>query len=218
MNEQYKPELDFNSLRDWCAFCEGSRGHSKDHFSTILMGVFLGGLTPEVDRFLEEFTKFFPRSLHDKLVRICGDALPDRDVLPWVQRDLDEKRKLFDTSTRFHKVLKVIDSRRFLVTHEYDVLREVRTTSANHSVLYETVGDFVIDKCNGDARLLALHEALYKGVATDNFVADSIMAPLLETDINLGHYFEVYLRGGEYVLGDDRIVVYRYRPAADVGA
>lgn len=215
MNENDESELDVNLLRDWCAFCEGSRGFPRHYFSTILMGVFLDGLTPEVDRFLREFTTCFPPALYENLVRICGGALSDRDVLPWVQRDLDEKRKLFDSSRRFRKVLKVIDGRGFIFTHDHDVLHEVRVSSDNHSVLYDTLGDFVIEKCNGDVRLLELHEALYKGVATDNFVADSIMAPLLETDVDLGNYFEVYLRGGDYVLGDDRILVYTYKPASD---
>ena len=217
MSERYKPELDFDLLRDWCAFCEGSREFPDYHLSTILMGVFLGGLTPEVDRFLREFSKYFPPALYVNLVRICGDALPDRDVLPWVRRDLDEKRKLFDSSTRFREVRKVIDGRRFIFTHERDVLLEVRGSSANHSILYHTAGDFMIEKCNGNVRLLELREALYKGVATDSFVADSIMAPLLETDVDLGYYFEVYLRGGEYILGDDGIVVYTYKPKGDDG-
>jgi hypothetical protein len=208
MGEKNEPELDFDLLRDWCAFCEGSRKFSSDHFSTILMGVFLDGLTPEVDRFLREFTKCFPPPLYKNLVRICSTTVPDRDVLPWIRRDLDEKRKLFDSSAESRKVLKVIDKRRFAFTHDHEVLQEVRVSSANHSVLYDTIGDFVIEKCDGDARLLALQEALYKGVATDYFVADSIMAPLLKTDIELGHYFEIYLRGGEYALDKDRIVVY----------
>ena len=86
--------MDFDLLREWCTFCEGSRAFPDDHFSTILMGVFLGGLTPEVDRFLREFAKYCPRPLYDNLVRICADPEPDRDVRPWVLRDLDEKRKL----------------------------------------------------------------------------------------------------------------------------
>jgi hypothetical protein len=209
MNEKYKAELDFDQLRDWCAFCEGSR-EFPDDCRTILMGVFLEGLTPEVDRFLREFSKYFPPGLYENLVRICGPALPDRDVLPWVQRDLDKMRKLFDSSSRYREVLKVIDGRHFIFTHDHDVLYEVRGSSANQSVLYDTVGDFVTEKCDGDERLLALRETLYKGVNTSYFVADSIMAPLLETDIDLSNHFEIYLRGGDYALGDDGIVVYTH--------
>src|SRR4051812_16535560 len=87
-----KAELDFVLLGDWNTFSEGSRQFDHYHFSTILMGVFLEGLTPEVDTFLREFSKQFPLPLYERLVRICGPAEPDRDILPWVQRDLDEKR------------------------------------------------------------------------------------------------------------------------------
>lgn len=216
MDEKYEPELDFNLLSDWCAFCEGSREFSDHyHFSTILMGVFLGGLTPEVNRFLQEFSKYFPQSLFDNLVRICGEAEPDRDVLPWVHRDLDEKRKLFDSSSESVDVLRVIDERRFTHTHDHDAFQEIKNLSINQSILYSVFNDFVIDQCKDDDRLWALNEALYH-IATDYFVANSIMAPLLETDINLGNFFEVYLRGGDYVLDNDRIVVYTYKPARDV--
>jgi hypothetical protein len=178
------------------------------------MGVFLGGLTADVDRFLRDFTKSFPRPLYDSLVRICGDAEPDRDVLPWIQRDLDEKRKLLDSSAESHDVLKVIDERRYEFTHDYDMLQTIQGSSDNHSALYDAVCDFVVEQCDGDPRMYALHEALYH-IATNHFVADGIIAPLLKTDINLGHYFEVYLRGGDYVLDRDRIVVYVHHPAAD---
>lgn len=207
-----QPELDFDLLRDWCTFCEGSRDFSFDHFATILMGVFVGGHTPDVNRFLHEFAKYFPQSLFDNLVRICGDAVTDRSVLPWVQRDLDEKRKLVDVSSKARNVLKVIDERRFMITNDHGMLHEIKVASANHSDLYQTVGDFVIEKCNGDAQLSALREALYH-IATDYFVADSIIAPLLKTDVNLGYFFEVYLRGGDYVLDADRIVIYEYQSA-----
>jgi hypothetical protein len=211
MNAQYEPELDFDLLRDWCAFCEGVRVFSDDHFSTILMGVFLGGLTPEVDRFLREFAKSFPPSLYDNLVRICGGAEHDRDVLPWVHRDLDEKRKLLTSSPECRDALRVIDERRFTITQDHDLLHATRVASGNHSFLYQTVGDFVIEHCQSDTRFHALHEALYH-IATDNFVADAIISPLLKTDINLSHYFEIYLRGSDYVLDADRIVMYTWQP------
>ena len=125
MDEKYEPELDFGLLGDWSAFCEGSREFSPYHFSTILMGIFCGGLTADVNRFLREFTRSFPQPLFDNLARICGDAEPDRDVLPWVQRDLDEKRKLLDSSAESRNVLEVIDERRFVTTHDLGMLQEI---------------------------------------------------------------------------------------------
>lgn len=217
MNTRYEPELDLDLLCDWSAFCEGSREFPDYHFSTILMGAFLGGLTPEVDRFLREFTKTFPRSLYDNLVRICGDAEPDRDVLPWVNRDLDEKRKILIAHPESRQAVEVIDTRRFAFTHDHNAMLEIAVSSATHSALYDAVGDFVIEQCEGTARLNVLREALYH-IATNYFVADSIMAPLLRTEINLEHYFEIYLRGGDYVLDADRIVVHSWQPAGNAGS
>ncbi len=200
MAEAPKAELDSALLADWSAYCAGLREFDHFHFSTILMGVFLEGLTPEVDSFLREFGKHFPRPLYDRLARICGPAEPDRDVLPWVHRDLDEKRKLLDRSTGpFDDVKRVIDERRFVLLHDRRALHEIRMTSANHSDLYQEVGDHVIDAIhnrNRDPRLSALREALYH-IATDCNVAHSIMAPLLATDIDLSHFFEIYSRGGD---------------------
>lgn len=218
MAERYKAELDFALLSNWRAFCEGSRQFDNFHFSTILMGVFLEGLTTEVDTFLREFSKPFPGPLYDRLVRICGTAELDRDVLPWVHRDLDEKRKLLDRSNApFDDLKRVIDERRCVLTHDDRMLHEVRMASERHSDLYQAVSDHVIDVIchrNSDPRLSAVREALYH-IATDYSVAHSIMGPLLETDIDLSHFFEIYLRGGDYILDTDRIVVYQYRAEND---
>lgn len=214
-----KAELDFVRLGDWCAYCDGSREFDDYHFSTILMGVFLEGLTPEVDAFLREFSKPFPRPLYDRLVRICGPAEPDCDILPWVKRDLDEMRKLLALQyTPWGNLTGVLDQGRTDVTHDRRLLHDIKMTSDNHSGLYEEVCDFVIEVIHGrnrDDRLFALREALYH-IATDYFVAHSIMAPLLDTDIDLSHFFEIYLRGGDYAIDTDRIVVYQYQPAENV--
>ena len=53
------------------------------------------GLTPDVDEFLRKFTAPFPQSLYDNLIRIESERSSDRDILPWVRRDLIEKLKLF---------------------------------------------------------------------------------------------------------------------------
>ena len=210
-----EPELDFDLLRDWCDFCEGVRNYENHcHFSSLLMGVFVGDLTPEVERFLREFTKYFPQPLYDNLVRLCGVAEKDHEVLPWVQRDLDEKQKILAQCSgsqlpRASQALEVVDGRRFTFTYYGSALLDRARSSASHSALYIAVGEFVSKLCRGHERLVALHEALYP-IATDYFVAHAIMAPLLETDINLGHYFEIYLRGGGYVLGEDQIVVHTH--------
>jgi hypothetical protein len=183
MNDSYEPELDFDRLRDWCAFCDGSRA----------------------------FTKSFPPALYDNLVRVCGDAEPDRDVLPWVHRDLDEKRKLLASAPEARRAVEVIGGRRFAFTHDHGALLDIAAASATQPALYDAECDFVVERCGGDARVSALHEVLYH-IATNYFVADSILAPLLKTDIYLGHYFEVYLRGGDYVLDAGRIVVYTQLP------
>ena len=211
MNTRYEPELDLDLLRDWCAYCEGSREFSEYHFSTILMGVFVGGITPEVDQFLREFTKYFPSPLYDSLVRIGGDTEMDRDVLTWINRDLDEKRKILISQPESRRAVEVIDERRFAFVHDQKAMLEIAASSATHSALYDAVGDFVIEQCEGNARLNVLREALYH-IATNYFVADSIIAPLLGTEINLGHYFEIYLRGGDYVLDADQIVVHARQP------
>jgi hypothetical protein len=167
------------------------------------MGVFLGGRTPEVERFLREFARPFPPSLTEHLLRLC-DPPPDHDVLPWVHRDLDEKRKLLSDSP---DAIRVIDERRIEVTGDYDVLQAARESSDNHTAIYEAVGDYVIAQCRGDDRLFELHEALYH-IATDSFLADSIMATMLKTGVDLSHFFEIHDRGADYVLDADRIVVH----------
>jgi hypothetical protein len=210
-HEENQPELDLDLLGDWCAFCDGSRDFDRYHFSTILMGVFLGGLTPEVDSFLKRFAEPFAPPLYDNLIRIAEDRLLDQDVLPWVRRDLNEKLKLLEayaeSEMEAQALIRLIRTGNYSLTHHHDEFIEIKGGSENHQMIYDMVGDSVIDSYP-DRRFFALSEALYH-LATSVEVQQSIMAPLLSIPADLKYYFEIYLRGGDYAVTDNDILVYR---------
>lgn len=207
--DEYKPELDEALLADWCAFCEGSAEFDQYHFSTILMGVFVGDLTPEVDDFLRRFSRPFAPALYANLVRICGDALPDRDILPWIRRDLDQKLALLDPdSSERETIERFLATDNFTYTEDFSSLPDIAIASPNFAATYEAECDYIIDHCDDNSKMYALREALYH-LATNHALAHSIMSPLLDGTIDLSNYFEIYLRGGDYVVAADSIVVYQ---------
>ncbi|MGE3805825.1 MAG: hypothetical protein AB7K24_14210, partial [Gemmataceae bacterium] len=210
----YEPELDESLLADWCAFCEGSAQFDVHHFSTILKGVFLGGLTPEVERFLRFFSQTFPAILYTSLARICGDAQEDREVLPWIRSDLHQKVRLLDPEFRAERanIEQLLDNDRFTLTDDFSSLSDIAITSPNFNAIYVTEGDYVSSCCRGNSKMYALEETLYH-IATNYALAHAIMSPLLECDIDLSNYFEVYLRGGAYVVAAESIVVYQFSPS-----
>ncbi len=208
---EYEPELDEELLADWCAFCEGSADYDQYHFSTMLMGVFVADLTPEVDVFLHRFTNTFPPALYDNLARICDDALPDRDILPWIRRDLGHKLALLDADSNAERrnIERFLAKDNFTLTEDFSSLPDIASASPNFDAIYFAENDYVIDHCMRDPKMLALREALYH-IATNYALAHAIMSPLLNGNINFGNYFEVYLRGGEYVVAAESIVVCQY--------
>ncbi len=213
---EYAPDLDMALLADWCEFCEGTRAFDKSHFATILMGVFSAGLTPEVDDFLKRFTSTFPRELYDNLVRICEDPCPDRDLLPWIRRDLAQELMILleeDYPTEHANIQRLVEDGKFIFVDDRLSFVDLAMASANFNAIYFAEGDYVSDHLGNDPKMFALKEALYH-IATNYFLAHSIMSPLVHGKIDLSNYFEIYLRGGEYVVGDDTIFVWQYKPDA----
>ncbi len=45
-------------------------------------------------------------------------------------------------------------------------------------------------------------------------LAHAILSPILNGHIDLSQYFEVYLRGGDYVVAEGSIVVYQHQGTA----
>ena len=211
MNERSEPELDFDLLNDWCDLCDGSREFESHYFDTILMGAFLGGLTPEVDSFLKRFTKPFAPPLYNNLIRIAEEKTLDRDIVPWVKRDLDEKLKVLEsyaeTAAEARELVRLIRAENYSFMHNESEFLNIKHDSENHYVMVCMVSDFEIDAYT-DRRFYALSEVLYH-IATSVEVENSIMPPLLDIPVDLSHYFEIYLRGGDYALTDNGILVYR---------
>lgn len=81
--------------------------------------------------------------------------------------------------------------------------------SPNFNAIYDEESNYVIEHCDGDSKLYALDEPLYH-IANNYALAYSIMSPLLTGSVDLSNYLEIYLRGGDYVVGTDAIVVYQH--------
>jgi hypothetical protein len=197
------------------------------------MGAFLEGLTPRVEQFLRKFAGYFPPILYHNLARIADEVPVDRELLSWVRRDLESKTPLLDDEFLMEKaaVEEFLAQNKFTFVDDSTSLPEIATGSANASALYQVVGDYVGEviahgpskrgKRRGTRRarpverpearkLYALNEVLYH-IVTNYELAHALMSPLIG-GVDLSSYLEIYLRGGDYVVGMDSIIVQQFNP------
>ncbi len=208
----YKANLDKELLKDWCAYCEGKNDFDKFHFSTLLMEAFLERYTPELDGFIKEITKYFDSSLYKNIVRTFSDEPADKgEIQHWVDNDLKEKRKIITNIDDASSLIQLIDNQKYVVVHDRQKLYKAME-SENHSILYDAVGDYVIDHSWNDKRKYALQEILYN-IASDNNLVYGLISGMMEGDVDFSNYLEIYRRGCDYAVGDDHIVLFVYKPS-----
>ncbi|MEL6560676.1 MAG: hypothetical protein AAFQ94_20960 [Bacteroidota bacterium] len=110
------------------------------------------------------------------------------------------------------KLKALIDSPQFLFVTDSDELYKARVTD-NSTILYEGVGDFVIDNIADDKRLFALKEVLYH-IATDNDLVNALLSGIIKGEVDLSNYLDVYKNGCDYAVDDEKILVYQFKPSS----
>ena len=204
---EYEPELDFDLLQLWCDYHQG-KAVDNSNFYTILMGAFLGGLTPEVTAFLRQFSQFYDNSLFDNLCRICDAAKLDDDVVSWVTADLTARRPLFETQPDGKPLINLIDRQLFRFAETREEYYDVLNSSVNHSTAYHAVSDYALEHVH-EKNLSRLVEPLYH-ICNSYALVFGILAPMLNAKIDLSNYFEIYLRGADYVFDSDAVLIIRH--------
>jgi len=199
--------LDNALLKDWCDHCEGKKKFDSYHFSTLLMEAFLDGYTSELDTFLKELTKYFHPSIYQNLAYTFSNIGPNKeDIQKWVAYDLREKRKFLSLIPDAANLVKLIDDQSYSIVHDRKLLYD-GIDSDNHSILYDVTGDYVGDHLGSDLRLYALNEVFYN-IASDYNLVHGLLSGSLTGDVDFSNYLEIYRRGCDYVVADDKIVIY----------
>ncbi len=207
----YKASFDNELLNDWCDFCEGRKEFDSFHFSTLLMETLLEGYTPKFDEFITEITKYFDSSIYKNIKYVFSNQeQSEGEVKDWVINDLREKRKIINLAPDSMKLKEIIDYPQFLFVKDRDELYKARETD-NNTILYEEVGDFVIENIDNDKRLFALKEVLYS-IASDNDLVNAILSGLIKSDVDLSNYLDIYKNGCDYAVDDEKILIYEFKP------
>lgn len=208
----YKASFDNDLLKDWCDFCEEKKEFDSFHFSTLLMETFLEGYTPEFDKFITEITKYFDSSIYKNIkYAFSNEKESQGNVKDWVINDLREKRKIIEHIPDSKELKEIIDSPKFLFVNDRDELYEARETD-NNTILYEGVGDFVIENIDNDKRLYALKEVLYN-IASDSDLVNALLSGLIKADVDLVNYLDIYKNGCDYAVDDEKILIYEFKPS-----
>ncbi|MBO0593992.1 hypothetical protein I2486_21540 [Cellulophaga sp. E16_2] len=206
----YKASFDNELLNDWCDFCEGKKEFDKFHFSTLLMETLLEGYTPEFDEFISKITKYFDISIFENIKYAFSDEKKSQgNVKDWVINDLREKRKIIELAPDSTKLKEIIDSPQFLFVKDRDELYKARETD-NNTILYEEVGDFVIENIDNDKQLFALKEVLYN-IASDSELVNALLSRLIKSDVDLSNYLDIYKNGCDYAVDDEKILIYEFK-------
>lgn len=208
----YKASFDNELLNDWCDFCEKKKEFDSFHFSTLLMETLLEGYTPKFDEFITEITKYFDRSVYENIKYAFSDEKHSQgNVKDWVINDLTEKRKIIEHAHDSSKLKEIIDSPQFLFVKDRDELYDARETD-NNTILYEEVGDFAIENIDNDKRLFALKEVLYN-IASDSYLVNALLSGLINSDVDLSNYLDIYKNGCDYAVDDEKILIYEFKPS-----
>jgi len=209
--KMYKASFDNKLLNDWCDFCEEKKEFDSFYFSTLLMETLLEGYTPEFDKFIAKITKYFDNSIYKNIkYAFSNEKKSQGNVKDWVINDLREKRKIIDLIPDSTKLKEIIDSPQFLFIKDRNELYNARETD-NNTILYEGVGDFVIENIDSDKRLFALKEVLYN-IASDSDLVNALLSGLIKSDVDLSNYLDIYKNGCDYAVDDEKILIYEFKP------
>ena len=207
----HKASFDNELLNDWCDFCEGRKEFDICYFSTLLMETLLEGYTPKFDEFITEITKYFNPSVYENIKYAFSDEKQSQGrVKDWVINDLTEKRKIIEHTHDSSKLKEIIDSPQFVFVKGRDELYDARETE-NNTILYEEVGDFVLENIDNDKRLFALKEVFYN-IAFDSNLVNALLSGLINGDVDLSNYLDIYKNGCDYAVDDENILIYEFEP------
>jgi len=202
--------VDQQEIKDWVDFCEGKRVFDRDHFSGIFIELFAQPLTQDEIDGLHTVFKYVPHSrqtLH-KLMRM-NDRAEDKtaeEIVDIVRRDLHEKARVVDSQV----LIDAINCHTIALTVDEERFEKARTGKLNAHFSHCLANLFIQHLSRCDEKIRVLWNAFY-GLANNLHLQFALTANLLGCDVSFDNYFELYLIGVDYALGDDCIIVMNYR-------
>ncbi len=195
-------KIDF---KDWILQHEGKKEFDKSHFYTLLMECHYESLT-ESD--YATMFKYYPNS--NDLTKRLKNFLINQDntlnvvdrkeyILKKVQQDINEKVKLIEDEDLINAL-----QGGFVLTHERDVVTE-NQLGEWHSEFISLIGDELRQFRNDNSYLLF---EVYFGMTHNLQLVWYLGAPMIDKNINLDNYFDLWMMGGDYSITSGGVVVF----------
>ncbi len=200
-------------LIDWIEFCEKRKTFDKSHFYTLFFeGKAENGRRSEEE--LKTIFQYFPHT--DELLLRMNNFTNGEDaqitdyrnyIIENTSKDLDQKRIILkeeDEEELFELIQKPIK-------YVEDINRVVdnRLNNWPDAEIHSVVSDFFIEKTPADDLTNALEEAFY-GFTHNYELTRYLMYPLIDTDLNLDYYFNIWKVGGDYSVTENGVIVSKH--------
>lgn len=198
-------------LEDWSAYCRGDAFFDKSHFLGLLK-------SHNSDEELAVIFSYLPHS--GALLEIARTVLSSGNLSTYLlPKVVADKQSLLKIG---HRWLSEIERSSTMLGDEEiaEVCRHASIELVGEEVLkvalskdnpnvwfFDLISDSVLENLVSDSEIVyALLEAFY-GLSADYYIAWYMASPLINLDIDLSAYFELWSNGGRCVLVEDALYI-----------
>ena len=200
-------------LIDWIDFCEKRKTFDKSHFYTLFFeGEADNGRRSEEE--LKTIFQYFPHA--NELLLRMNNFTSEEDyqvtdykdyIIENTSKDLAQKRIILEEEEE-EELIKLIQKPIKFVKDINEII-DNRINNWPDAELYSVVNDFFIEIKPVDDLTNALGEAFY-GFTHNYDLTRYLMSPLIDTELNLDYYFNIWKVGGDYSITENGVIVSKH--------
>lgn len=189
-------------FQDWINLCEGKKSFDKSHFFSLFQADDNGDFFSEEELrkildYFDEKDELFLR-LNNYFNNQKEETEDIKDFLIHkMESDLLEKRKLITDA----ELLTIIDQPIEFVDGISFVFNAQQSSWMHHEIISEIEYSMLAAKTLKTPEVYALFEAFY-GLSQNYNLVWYLGKPLLDIDINVDNYFDIWKMGGEYAFSN----------------
>ncbi|MBB1403324.1 hypothetical protein [Pseudoalteromonas sp. SG45-1] len=195
-----------NLIKDWKCFCQGTQEFDKSHFTYIFHAEGIINSVNHITQFLpekESLTQVIENVLSIKEVKRSA-SISDEAIVSHAKNFILEQVNLLEN----------LDDELRSATDDFEIKFVTPTEFESHIDddipnywLFDEFGDLIRDsKRNDDEVTFAFFEALY-GIDNDYYLSWYIAAPLLEINIDLSSYYELWKNNCQVLLLKNKLLI-----------
>lgn len=195
-----------NLIKDWKCFCQGTQEFDKSHFIYIFHEEGVINNINQITQFLpeqESLTQVIENVLSIKEVK-RSTSISDEAIVSHAKNFILEQVSLLEN----------LDDELRSATNDFEIKFVTPTEFESHIDddiphywLFDEFGDLIRDsKRNDNEVTFAFFEALF-GIDNDYYLSWYIAAPLLEINVNLSSYYELWKSNCQVLLLKNKLLI-----------